>query len=62
MEPRIQYAKTEDGVNIAYSVMGEGRAVVRVPSPPWTHVQREWGIFPYLLIVKPLAESCRIAW
>ena len=23
MEPRIQYAKTEDGVNIAYWTMGE---------------------------------------
>ena len=24
MEPRIQYAKTSDGVNIAYAVLGEG--------------------------------------
>ncbi len=24
MEPRIQYAKTEDGVNIAYATYGEG--------------------------------------
>jgi len=23
-EPRIQYAKTEDGVNIAYRTLGEG--------------------------------------
>ena len=30
MEPRIQYAKTEDGVNIAYSVSGEGRPFVFV--------------------------------
>ena len=24
MEPRIQYAKTKDGVSIAYSTLGEG--------------------------------------
>ena len=28
MEPRIQYAKTSDGVNIAYAVFGAGPAVV----------------------------------
>src|SRR3990170_2520182 len=62
MEPRIQYAKTSDGVSIAFCAMGEGPTVVHVPSPPWSHVQREWGTFPYFLFVKPLAESRRIAW
>ncbi len=28
MEPRIQYAKTSDGVSVAYAVMGEGRPIV----------------------------------
>ncbi len=28
MEPRIQYAKTEDGVSIAFSTMGEGKPLV----------------------------------
>jgi len=28
MEPRIQYAKTSDGVNIAYAVFGEGPPIV----------------------------------
>ena len=31
MEPRIQYAKTEDGVNIAYWSVGEGDPVVWLP-------------------------------
>lgn len=35
MEPRIQYAKTKDGVNIAYSVMGDG--------PPLVVVSSMWG-------------------
>ena len=41
MEPRIQYAKTEDGVNIAYLAMGTGLPFVEMPSPPWSHVQLE---------------------
>ena len=28
MEPRIQYAKTKDGVSIAYWTMGEGQPLV----------------------------------
>lgn len=28
MEPQIQYAKTSDGVSIAYSMMGEGLPLV----------------------------------
>ncbi len=31
MEPRIQYCKTSDGVNIAYASMGEGPPLVRMP-------------------------------
>ena len=31
MEPRIQYAKTSDGVSIAYTVMGEGPPLVMLP-------------------------------
>jgi len=30
-EPRIQYAKTSDGVNVAYWTMGEGRPLVFLP-------------------------------
>jgi class 3 adenylate cyclase/pimeloyl-ACP methyl ester carboxylesterase len=38
MEPRIQYAKTSDGVNIAYSSFGAGLALVYTPDNPI------WGI------------------
>jgi class 3 adenylate cyclase/pimeloyl-ACP methyl ester carboxylesterase len=37
MEPRIQYAKTSDGVNIAYAVFGDGPAIV-FPSGIWGNV------------------------
>ena len=32
MEPRIQYAKTEDGVSIAYATVGNGPALVVLPA------------------------------
>jgi class 3 adenylate cyclase len=42
MEPRIQYAKTEDGVSIALSTLGEGNPLVLMPSLPFSHIQLEW--------------------
>jgi class 3 adenylate cyclase len=38
MEPRIQFAKTSDGISIAYSVYGEGPAVILSWNQPFTHV------------------------
>jgi len=42
MEPVIQYAVTRDGVNIAYSVFGEGPPLVFLPVLPLSHLQVEW--------------------
>jgi class 3 adenylate cyclase/pimeloyl-ACP methyl ester carboxylesterase len=42
MEPRIQYAKTSDGVNIAFCVMGEGDPFVEMPGLPFSVSQLEW--------------------
>jgi class 3 adenylate cyclase len=42
MEPRIQYAKTADGVSIAFWTLGEGMPFVHMPNPPWSHIQMEW--------------------
>jgi len=41
MEPRIQYAKTSDGVNIAYAMLGDGPPVVYVAGWPG-NLQKEW--------------------
>ena len=59
MEPRIQYAKTSDGVSIAYCEAGEGRTVICVPTIPWSHVQREWETFNYFLAAEAAHGSCR---
>ncbi len=44
MEPRIQYAKTKDGMSIAYWVAGRGPPIVWVPDPPFSHIQLEWRL------------------
>jgi len=51
MEPRIQYAKTSDGVNIAYSVTGAGPLLLWAPDLPQSHVSLEWEatFAPYLV-------------
>jgi len=42
MEPRIQYAKTSDGVNIAFATVGAGPPLVWVSGHVSSHVQLEW--------------------
>jgi len=47
MEPRIQYAKTSDGVNIAFTVLGEGMPMV-LTSSSWGGVHLYTSGFPLL--------------
>ncbi|MCH7580575.1 MAG: alpha/beta fold hydrolase, partial [Chloroflexi bacterium] len=42
MEPRIQYAKTEDGVSIAYWTMGKGTPLLVTPHSPMSWSLRSW--------------------
>jgi class 3 adenylate cyclase/pimeloyl-ACP methyl ester carboxylesterase len=42
MEPRIQYVKTSDGVNIACWVLGEGPPIVCLTNIIWSHAHLEW--------------------
>jgi len=42
MEPRIQYARTEDGVSIAFWTLGEGPPLVQMPNFPLSHTQLDW--------------------
>jgi class 3 adenylate cyclase/pimeloyl-ACP methyl ester carboxylesterase len=44
MEPRIQYARTSDGVSIAYWTLGDGTPFVHMPWFRMSHVQLEWQI------------------
>lgn len=40
-EPRIQYARTSDGVSIAYCAFGDGPPLVHMPAIPFSHLQME---------------------
>jgi len=57
MEPRIQYAKTRDGVSIAYWALGEGLPFVHMPWFRASHVQLEWQIPEYRQWYESLAAN-----
>src|SRR3990172_2580032 len=60
MEPRIQYAKTSDGVSIAYAVAGDGPPLVYLTGPPFTHVQQMWRIPSYIWWNERLAATRKL--
>jgi class 3 adenylate cyclase len=44
MEPQIQYARTSDGVSIAYWKLGQGPPLISTPPLPFGHLEMEWQI------------------
>jgi class 3 adenylate cyclase len=60
MEPRIQYAKTSDGVSIAFWTLGEGPPLVVMPNVPFSHLQLEWQIPEYRDWHQRLAEKRKL--
>ena len=44
MEPRIQYAKASDGVNIAFWTLGEGMPLVHMGGLGAGHIELEWQL------------------
>src|SRR5437867_2586477 len=60
MEPRIQYARTSDGVDIAFASAGDGPPVLVLGNPPFTHVQAIWQTFAH--VYQPLAECFHLVW
>ena len=40
--PRISYARSADGVSLAFTVAGDGPAVVFVPWVPFSNTRMEW--------------------
>ncbi len=57
MEPRIQYAKTKDGVSIAFWTLGKGMPLVSMPLGQYSHVQLEWQMPEYRLWDERLTEK-----
>jgi class 3 adenylate cyclase/pimeloyl-ACP methyl ester carboxylesterase len=56
MEPQIRYAKTSDGVNIAYLTVGAGPPLVITPHYGWSHIDMEWKHEPWRRMLEPLAQ------
>ena len=59
MEPRIQYAKTKDGVSIAFCAMGEGIPFVQIPAA-FSHLQLEWQLPEYRAWYERLAAKRKL--
>ena len=57
MEPRIQYAKTSDGVNIAYATIGEGPPLIIMSPRIATNIEDEWNIPPLQNIFRATAMA-----
>ncbi len=57
MEPRIQYAQTEDGVSIAYWTSGKGTPLVVMPVVPFSHVELEWQIPEYRRFLERILQN-----
>jgi class 3 adenylate cyclase len=60
MEPQVQYAKTSDGVDIAFASMGEGPPLVTLPLFAISHVQRLSAMFPN--VFQSLTRTFRLIW
>ena len=56
MEPRIQYAKTSDGVSIAYWTLGEGMPLVYTPMLS-SHCEMEWQVPELRSFYEQLAQG-----
>jgi class 3 adenylate cyclase len=59
MEPLIQYAKTADGVSIAFWTLGEGTPLVHLPLS-FSHIQLEWQIPQCRRWYERLAEKRKV--
>jgi class 3 adenylate cyclase len=60
VEPQVQYAKTSDGVSIAFASMGEGPPLIHMMTPGMAHAQRGWALFPH--IFQSLSRAFRFIW
>ena len=60
MEPKIQYAKTSDGVSIAFWTLGEGVPLVQMPNVLFSNIEREWRLPAQQYRYKRLTEQTKL--
>ncbi len=56
MEPRIQYAQTKDGVNIAFCAHGKGTPLVQMWNPQ-SHIRQQWEVPEFRTFYERLAQN-----
>jgi len=60
MDQQIKYVRTIDGVNLAYTCVGEGPAIVKLQAWPFSHLEAEWWVPTARLLDQRLAERMRV--
>lgn len=60
MEPELAYARTGDGVSIAWTSAGSGPALVLMPGVPFSDAVAEWRIPVLRRAFERLAGSVRL--
>jgi pimeloyl-ACP methyl ester carboxylesterase len=45
--PPVRYTKTADGVSVAWQSVGDGSALVSLPTIPFSHLEIEWSFPEY---------------
>jgi pimeloyl-ACP methyl ester carboxylesterase len=58
--PPMRYTRTSDRVTIAYSVTGNGPALIALPSIPFSNVLAQWRIPPLRTAYRRLADDVRL--
>jgi pimeloyl-ACP methyl ester carboxylesterase/DNA-binding CsgD family transcriptional regulator len=56
-EPTVRYARSSDGLNIAYWSLGDGPALVHMPGFPVSHIRLEWRMAPGRAYYRRLAAD-----
>src|SRR5512139_946716 len=57
MDPLIQYARTSDGLGIAFWVLGNGPPLLHLPGLPLSNLQSEWETPQYRNWFERFAET-----
>ena len=60
MDQRIQYTQTDDGLSIAYSVMGEGPPLIYLPNPPISNLELDLQMKSFADFCSELAKHFRL--
>jgi pimeloyl-ACP methyl ester carboxylesterase len=60
MEPSLRYARTSDGITIAYTVTGDGPALIWLPPIPLSNVFGQWRVPRFRDAYERLSQRLRL--